>query len=129
MGKKILIVDDNEKNRKLLRILFQKYGYETVEAEDGEEAVEMAKKILPDIILMDVRMPVLDGIRASRIIKSEETTKRIPIVIVTSSATREDRSKITAESGADGYFAKPINIKQVVEMVKQFIGPAEKETE
>jgi len=129
MGKKILIVDDDEKNRKLLRILFQKYGYETVEAEDGEEAVGMAKKILPDIILMDVRMPVLDGIRASRIIKSEEATKRIPIVIVTSSAAREDRSKITTESGADGYFAKPIDIKQVVKMVKQFIGPAEKEAE
>jgi two-component system cell cycle response regulator DivK len=122
MGKKILIVDDNEKNLKVLRVVLQHSGYETIEATDGEQAIRLAKDILPDLILMDIRMPGMNGIEATRILKSEELTAKIPVVVVTSSAMRGDRERICSETWCDDFITKPIEIKPLLELVKKYVG-------
>jgi CheY-like chemotaxis protein len=121
MEKKILIVDDNEKNLKLLRVILQNYGYEVLEAQNGEEAVKLAKENIPALILMDIRMPVMDGITATKIIKSEPSIAKIPVIIVTSSAMKGDSERIISESGGDGYISKPIDVKKLKEIVGKFI--------
>lgn len=118
----VLIVDDNEKNLKLLRVILQNYGYEVLEAQNGEEAVKLAKENIPALILMDIRMPVMDGITATKIIKSEPSTAKIPVIIVTSSAMSGDSERIISESGGDGYISKPINIKELLKVVAEIIG-------
>jgi CheY-like chemotaxis protein len=122
MEKKILIVDDNEKNLKLLRVILQNYGYEVLEAQNGEEAVKLAKENIPALILMDIRMPVMDGITATKIIKSEPSTAKIPVIIVTSSAMIGDSERIISESGGDGYISKPIDVKKLLKVVAEIIG-------
>jgi two-component system cell cycle response regulator DivK len=119
--KKILIVDDDEKNLKLMRILIQNAGYETIEAENGEEAVRLAKEHIPALILMDKRMPVMDGITATKILKAEPTTARIPIIATTASAMKGDRERIILESGCDDYVPKPINAKSFMNLVKKYL--------
>jgi CheY-like chemotaxis protein len=121
MEKKILIVDDDEKNLKLLRVILQSYGYETLEAKNGEEAVKLAKENIPALILMDIRMPVMDGITATKIIKSEPSTAKIPVIIITSSAMKGDSERIISESRCDGYISKPINIKELREIIGKII--------
>ncbi|MEW6109303.1 MAG: response regulator [Nitrospirota bacterium] len=120
MGKKILIVDDNEKNIKLLRFLLRKSGYETLEAENGEEGVRLAKENLPDLILMDIQMPAMDGIEALKILGSEDMTSKIPVIALTSYAMKGDKERLIAE-GFDGYVSKPINTKEIIEIVKKYI--------
>ncbi|MFA5352610.1 MAG: response regulator [Thermodesulfovibrionales bacterium] len=124
MGKLVLVVDDNDKNRKLLKIILEKKGYEVKEAVDGRDAVEIARKEPPDLVLTDIRMPVMDGIEATRIMKSEEPTKSVPVIIITSSAMKGDRERLMAESGCDAYIAKPLDIREVLEVVERFIGAA-----
>ena len=121
MSKKVLIVDDDEKNLKLLRMLIQNAGYETIEAENGEEAVRLAKEHIPALILMDKRMPVMDGITATKILKAEPTTARIPIIATTASAMKGDRERIILESGCDDYVPKPINAKSFMNLVKKYL--------
>jgi two-component system cell cycle response regulator DivK len=121
MEEKILIVDDDEKNLKLLRVIFQNSGYEILEAKNGEDAVKLAKENVPALILMDLRMPVMDGITATKIIKSEPSTGKIPVIIVTSSAMAGDSERIISESGCDGYISKPIDVKEFREMVGKII--------
>ena len=119
--KKILIVDDDEKNLKLMRILIQNAGYETIEAENGEEAVRLAKEHIPALILMDNRMPVMDGITATKILKAEPTTANIPVIATTASAMKGDRERIILESGCDDYVPKPINAKSFMNLVKKYL--------
>ncbi len=121
MERQILIVDDNERNLKLLRAIFQNSGYGILEAKNGEEAVILAKANIPALILMDIRMPVMDGITATKIIKSEPTTAKIPIIVLTSSAMKGDRERILSESGADGYISKPIDFKEFRETLGKII--------
>jgi len=121
MSKKVLIVDDDEKNLKLMRILIQNAGYETIEAENGEEAVRLAKEHIPALILMDKRMPVMDGITATKILKAEPTTARIPIIATTASAMKGDRERIILESGCDDYVPKPINAKSFMNLVNKYL--------
>lgn len=85
MSKKVLLADDDGQNLKLIRMLIQNVGYETIEAENGEDAVRLAKEYIPDLILMDSQMPVMDGITATKIIKAEPTTAKIPIIATTAS--------------------------------------------
>jgi two-component system, cell cycle response regulator DivK len=127
MNKIILIVDDDEKNRKLLRFILSSCGYSTLEAGDGETALTEAGKSLPALILMDYRMPGIDGVAASKLLKAGEKTAGIPILMVTASAMAGDRERIIKESGCEAYLSKPINIHEVIETVKKYIGPGKEE--
>ncbi len=117
---KILIVDDNEKNRKLVRFVLRNSGYETLEAEDGEQGIKLAKETVPDLILMDIQMPVIDGIEAFRILRSEPATKDIPVIALTSYAMSGDRDKLL-RAGFKGYISKPINVNEFVSTIKSIL--------
>jgi two-component system cell cycle response regulator DivK len=112
----ILIVEDNEKTRKLLRDVLQFKGYRTIEAEMGEDGVNLAMQHKPDLILMDYQLPGIDGIEAFRRIRNSPDTAHIPIVAVTASAMPEDAKKMK-EAGFDGFLTKPINVKGFVQFV------------
>ena len=120
MGKTILIVEDEPRNLKLLRDLLQRFGYEILEALDGEQGVKLAGDKIPDLILMDIMMPKMDGLEATRIIKADTKTKHIPIIALTSYAMKGDREK-TVEAGCDGYIAKPIDIKEVLSAIEHYL--------
>jgi two-component system cell cycle response regulator DivK len=120
MPKTILIVEDEPRNMKLLHDLLQRFGYEIIEASDGEQGVKIAGEKIPDLILMDIMMPKMDGLEATRIIKADEKTKHIPIIALTSYAMKGDREK-TIEAGCDGYIAKPIDIKEVLKVIEHFL--------
>jgi two-component system cell cycle response regulator DivK len=120
MGKTILIVEDEPKNMKLLRDLLQRFGYEILEASDGEQGVKSAGEKMPDLILMDIMMPKMDGLEATRIIKADIKTKHIPVIALTSYAMKGDREK-TIEAGCDGYIAKPIDIKEVLKTIETYL--------
>jgi two-component system, cell cycle response regulator DivK len=126
MGKTILIVEDEPKNMKLLRDLLQRFGYEILEASDGEEGVISAREKTPNLILMDIMMPKMDGLEATRIIKADTKTKHIPVIALTSYAMKGDREK-TIEAGCDGYIAKPIDIQEVLKTIENFLTTQEKE--
>ena len=126
MGKTILIVEDEPKNMKLLRDLLQRFGYEILEASDGEEGVKSAGEKIPNLILMDIMMPKMDGLEATRIIKANTQTKQIPIIALTSYAMKGDRER-TIEAGCDGYIAKPIDIQEVLKTIEHFLTMQEKE--
>lgn len=123
MAKKILIVDDNENNRLLISDILQYRGYEISEAEDGEKGISMARQLKPDLILLDMQMPGMDGFAAAQILKSDPLTKDIKIIVVTSLAMKGDREKIIA-LGVDDYIAKPIDTRQFPVLVEKHIGPA-----
>jgi CheY-like chemotaxis protein len=116
MGKIILIVEDDPLNMKLFRELLQVNGYATFEAENGKEGVEMAREKQPDLILMDIQMPVMDGLEATRILKSDPVTAGIPIIALTSAAMAGDREK-AIQAGCDGFMSKPIDIHDFLEEV------------
>lgn len=121
MAGKILVVEDNKKNRLLLKDILMYYGYEVIEAVNGEEGVRLAIEHKPDLILMDIQMPVMNGFRAVEALKDNPDTKHIKIVAVTSFAMKGDREKML-KAGFDGYIAKPIDTKQLPEIVKELIG-------
>lgn len=121
MAKVILIVEDEEQNMKLLRDLLQVKGYDTLEASNGEEGVLAAFSEQPDLILMDIQMPVKDGIQASREIKASPVTRTIPIIALTAYAMKGDRERISKEGGFDGYMSKPIDIRALLEAVAGFL--------
>ena len=112
----ILIVEDNEKTRKLLRDVLQFKGYRTIEAEMGEDGVNLAMQHKPDLILMDYQLPGINGIEAFRRIRNSPDTAHIPIVAVTASAMPEEAKKMK-EAGFDGLLTKPINVKGFVQFV------------
>lgn len=115
----ILIADDQTDNRILIKEFLKEYAFDTIEAVNGREAVQFAKKYQPDLILMDLKMPGLDGREATHIIKSQPGTGHIPVVAVTASAMKESREKI--ENLCDGYLSKPIHKKDLVAEVMKFI--------
>ncbi len=123
MRKTILIVDDDARNRKLLKIILNNHGYNTLEEIDGETALVGVRKCLPDLILMDYRLPGMDGAVTSKLLKSDEKTAKIPVIMVTASAMGGDKERILSESGCDAYLSKPINIHEVIELVEKYIGP------
>jgi len=116
----VLIIEDNEKNMKLARDILQAKGYKTVEAETGEEGVKLAKERKPDLVLMDIQLPGINGIEAFRQLRAEAATAKIPVVALTASVTPTDRSQITA-AGFDAFISKPISLKEFVETVKRLI--------
>jgi CheY-like chemotaxis protein len=117
----ILIVEDNEKNRKLVRDVLLFKGYRVAEAETGEDGVRLARELSPALILMDIQLPGINGIEALAQIRAHEATRAIPVIAVTASAMTTDRSKILA-AGFDGYQSKPINVKAFVAAVQRTLG-------
>ena len=121
----VLIVEDNDKNMKLARDVLRAKGYETLEAVTGEEGVKLALEKNPDLVLMDIQLPGINGIEAFRQIRADANTARIPVVALTASVTPTDRSAITA-AGFDAFIGKPINLKEFLETVKRMIDGAKK---
>jgi two-component system, cell cycle response regulator DivK len=124
MSKKILVVEDTEDNRQILRDLLGMAGYDMVEAHDGAQGVAMAAEHRPDLILMDIQMPVLDGYEATRRIKADPALASIPIVAVTSYALSGDEAKARA-AGCNDYIAKPYSPRQMLAKVREIIGLGE----
>ena len=124
MAAKILVVEDNAQNRLLMVDILKCHGYEVLEAKDGAEGIQMAAELQPDLILLDMQMPVMDGIQAARLLKSNPATRSIKILAVTSFAMKGDRERIL-EAGADEYIAKPINTRQLPELVRRMLGLGE----
>jgi len=116
----ILIIEDNEKNRKLVRDVLQFKGYQTVESETAEEGIRLAREKKPALVLMDFHLPGMNGIEAFKVLRADPQTSSIPIVAVTASAMTEDRQKIIA-AGFDGLQTKPINVKEFLEAVAQIL--------
>ena len=108
-GRLILIVEDNEKNLKLVRDVLQFHGFRTLEAINGEEAVVMAREHLPDLVLMDIALPGIDGVEATRQLKADPSTAATPIVALTASVMETDRARFGA-AGFAGLIAKPIDV-------------------
>ena len=121
--KAILIVEDNEKNLKLLRDVLQVKGYRTLEARTGTEGLRLARAELPALVLMDIQLPDISGITALRQLRADPLTRAIPVVAVSASAMQEEQEKITA-SGFDGYIMKPIDLKSFLEQVQRYAGPS-----
>jgi two-component system, cell cycle response regulator DivK len=121
----VLIVEDNEKNMKLARDVLQAKGYKTLEAVTGEEGVQLAKQHVPDLVLMDIQLPGINGIEAFRQIRADAKTARVPVVALTASVTPTDRSAITS-AGFDAFVSKPINLKEFVDTVKRLVEAGKK---
>ena len=119
-GELILIVEDNEKNRKLERDVLQFHGFQTAEAESGEDGVRLAQELMPALVLMDIQLPGISGIEALHQLRAEPRTRSIPVIAVTASAMTQDRQTILA-AGFDGYQSKPINVKEFVAVVRQML--------
>ena len=120
MTKRILVVEDQEDNRQILRDLLGNAGYEIIEAENGEEALAAVAKQRPDLILMDIQLPLMDGYEATRRIKADPALKSIPIIVVTSYALSGDENKARA-AGCDAYVTKPYSPRQLLAKVKEFL--------
>jgi CheY-like chemotaxis protein len=119
-GELILIVEDNEKNRRLVRDVLQFKGYQTIESETGEEGLELARSRQPALVLMDIQLPGMDGITALRRLRDDPATRGIRVMAVTASAMTQDRQTILA-AGFDGYQSKPINVKAFLEAVQEML--------
>jgi two-component system cell cycle response regulator DivK len=120
MGRVILIVEDDPKNLKLIRDLLQIRGYTTLEATDGKQGVDMARAKMPDLILMDIQMPVMDGFEAIRILKADPVTKNIPAIVLTAFAMQGDREKCM-EAGFNDYITKPLDTRAFMTKVKEYL--------
>ena len=120
MSKRILIIEDQEDNRAILRDLLSQAGYELIEAGDGEEGVKLAQQERPDLILMDIQLPVIDGYEATRRIRSVADLKAIPIIAVTSYALSGDEAKARA-AGCDGYVTKPFSPRALLAKVREYM--------
>ncbi|MDM0014393.1 response regulator [Variovorax sp. J22P168] len=118
--RKILYVEDNEYNRKIVRQLLSRSACRLIEAGDGETGVALAQQELPDLILMDVQLPKMSGLDATRRLTTDEATRHIPIIVITSYALSGDREK-ALQAGAASYLAKPYSPSELLAMVKQFL--------
>ena len=118
--KRILVIEDQEDNRAILRDLLSSAGFELIEANNGAEGVAKAEADVPDLILMDIQMPVMDGYEATRRIKSIAACAKIPVIAVTSYALSGDEAK-TRAAGCDGYVAKPYSPRQMLATIRGFL--------
>ena len=119
----ILYIEDNEYNRKIVRQLLGRTSYQLVEAVDGESGVVLAQQLVPQLILMDVQLPKMSGLDATRILKADPRTSGIPIIVITSFALSGDREK-AAVAGADNYLAKPYSPRELLALVRQYLPEA-----
>ena len=121
LGKRVLIVEDNEKNMKLFRDVLRATGYTTLGATTGEDAVELAQSHAPALVLMDVQLPGIDGLEALRRLRQDELTASIPVLAVTAQAMSGDRERFL-EAGFDGYLSKPIDVAELIQVVQEHCG-------
>ncbi|GAB4290847.1 MAG: response regulator [Coriobacteriia bacterium] len=122
MGSKILLVEDNPQNRYLVTFLLEKNGYQVVIAEDGEQALSVVEEEEPDLILMDVQLPKMDGYEATRRIKADARFKGIPIVALTAHSMKGDRGKALA-AGCDDYITKPVDAEGLLARLAELLTP------
>jgi len=120
MSKRILVVEDQEDNRRILRDLLMASGYELIEATTGEEGLALAERETPDLILMDIQLPGMDGYEVTRRIKANPALKHIPIIAVTSYALSGDDQKAFA-AGCDGYVTKPFSPRQLLGKIREYL--------
>ena len=116
----ILLVEDNEKNRKLAHDVLVHQGYRVADAESAEEALRLVRQERPDLVLMDIHLPGIDGIAALQQLRADPATRNIPVMAVTASAMTHDRAKIMA-AGFDGYQAKPISVRPFLDLVREVL--------
>ncbi len=121
MSKRILAIEDHEENRRILRLLLQSAGFEMIEALNGEDGIAMAEKERPDLILMDIQLPGLDGYEATRRIKANPDLRHIPIIVVTSYALSGDDVK-AFEAGCDAYVTKPFVPRELLAKIRGYLG-------
>ena len=121
MNKRVLVIEDHEDNRRIVRDLVTASGYDLIEATTGEQGIELAAQAKPDIILMDIQLPGLDGYEVTRRIKGDPALKHIPIIAVTSYALSGDDQKAFA-AGCDGYVTKPFSPRLLLAKIREFIG-------
>ena len=117
-GKRVLVVEDNEKNMKLFRDVLKATGYRTLEATTGGQAVKLAAEHAPDLVLMDIQLPDIDGVEALSRLRADERTASIPVLALTAQAMHGDRERFLA-AGFDGYISKPLNVVEFVGVVRQ----------
>ncbi len=122
MSKRILVVEDQEDNRKIMRDLLSSAGYEVIEAVTGSDGVAMAEAEVPDLILMDMQLPGIDGYEATRQIRAKPALRDVPIIAVTSYALNGDENK-TLEAGCNAYFAKPFSPRKLLDKIREFVPP------
>jgi two-component system cell cycle response regulator DivK len=113
----ILIIEDNDKNLKLVRDVLQVKGYATLEAGSAEDGIRLATERVPDLVLMDIQLPGMNGIEALTVLRSQAATASIPVIAVTASVMEQDRNQIT-KAGFDGYIGKPLNLKEFLDTVR-----------
>jgi two-component system cell cycle response regulator DivK len=119
-GKRVLVIEDTAENMRLFRAVLKLEGVEILEADSAQKGIELARTHHPDLILMDIQMPGMDGLAATRILREDPTTRDIPIVAVTASVMDRDRSK-TFEAGCDGHIPKPINPTTFGQQIAAFL--------
>jgi two-component system, cell cycle response regulator DivK len=118
---RILVVEDNERNMKLVRDLLRFAGFDVIEARSGEEGVALAKECVPDLVLMDLQLPGMDGSEALRLLRGDPRTRDMPVVAVTALAMKEDRERALRD-GFDGYIKKPISVRALPDQVRGVLG-------
>ena len=123
-GRRILVVEDNDMNMQLVEYLLEEAGYDIVKATSGEEALSITRNPAlnaPDLILMDIHLPGMDGLSVVRFMKANERTARVPILALTAHAMRGDKDRFL-EAGCDGYISKPIDVKTFIASIERYLG-------
>jgi two-component system cell cycle response regulator DivK len=121
MAKTVLIVEDNELNMKLFRDLLEAHGYQTSGTSNGFEALDLVRKLRPDLVLMDIQLPQVSGLEVTKWIKDDPELRNIPVVAVTAFAMKGDEERIR-EGGCEAYLSKPISVGKFIETVRRFVG-------
>ena len=121
MAKTVLIVEDNELNMKLFRDLLEAHGYQTSGTSNGFEALDLVRKLHPDLILMDIQLPQVSGLEVTRWIKDDPELRSIPVVAVTAFAMKGDEERIR-EGGCEAYISKPISVSHFLDTIRRFLG-------
>ncbi len=127
MSAKILVIEDNDLNRKLFNAILESGHYDHISAADAEEGLKLAKEHHPDLILMDIQLPGMDGLTATRHLKEDPVLKNIPVIALTAYAMPEDKEKALS-AGCDGYISKPVDVQTLLERVSFYLEKAGKET-
>jgi two-component system cell cycle response regulator DivK len=120
MSKRVLMIEDHEDNRRILRDLLTSNGYDVIEADNGVDGVNAAENFLPDLILMDIQLPGIDGYEATRRIRANPETRKIPIIVMTSYALSGDDMK-ALEAGCDAYVAKPFSPRVILLKIREYL--------
>jgi two-component system, cell cycle response regulator DivK len=121
MAKTVLIVEDNELNMKLFHDLLEAHGYTTVATRNGVEAIDLARKHRPDLILMDIQLPEVSGLEVTKWIKDDPELQAIPVIAITAFAMKGDEERIR-QGGCEAYLSKPISVAKFIDTIRQFLG-------